>query len=204
MRLVILSLISFSLMAQSTVPVDLIVNWPPQQLVTTKYGPVPKWAIFGELVGCNRGQSGITFGQGDVVALLRVNAGLQAFSIEDALLLVGNAQSDSKWNRAKALISASATSIVQAKATGLIGGGSATGVAVVIGAQATSILLPNLQGALSLKQVIQYSKDGLQATMSVPPGRCTAPYSVLFATPGPSPAAANSSVTVHAQVPENR
>lgn len=188
-----------------TVPIDIIINFPPPQLVAAKYGPLPKWAMFGEVVGCNRGATGLTYGEGDVIYMLRVNADLQAFSIQDAISLVGNAQSASKWNTAKAWIQASANSVVQSKAAGLIGGGNATGVGIVVGAEAVNIFIPNVQAALTLKQIIQYSKDGLQATMLLPAGRCTIPYSVLFATPGPMPPSSlRKSVTLHAEVPSDR
>jgi hypothetical protein len=188
---------------QITIPIDIVVNFPPPQLVAEKYGPLPKWAIFGEVIGCNRGSTGVTYGEGDVIALLRTQSSLQAFSIQDAISLVGNSQSDSLWNKTKAFMQAGANSVVQSKAAGLIGGGTTTGVGIVVGAQAISILLPNLQSALSLKQIIQYSKDGLQVTMTIPAGRCTMPYSVLFATPGPMPLPSKT-VIAHAEVPPDR
>lgn len=191
--------------AALTVPVDLIVNFPPRALVAAKYGPIPGWSMFGEMVACNSGASGVTFGEGDVIALLRVKANLQAFSIQDAVSLVGNAQSGSLWNKTKAWAAALANSAVQAKAAGLIGAGTATGVGIVVGAEAVNILLPNLQSALSLKQIIQYSKDGMAVTMKVEAGRCTAPYSVLFAVPGPSPNLTQGKpLTIHADVPGDR
>lgn len=202
MKLATLLLSALPLCAQ-TVPVELVVNFPPHQLVTQKYGPLPKWAMFGELTACNRGTTNLTYGEGDVVALLRVQASLQAFSIQDALSLVGNSQATSPWNRAKAWLGAVATTAVESKATGIIGGGNKTGAAIVVGAEAVNILLPNLQGALTLKQLIQYSKDGMVQTMSVPAGRCTIPYSVLFAVPGPSPAATQP-LTIRADVPADR
>ncbi len=191
------------LLAAQTVPVDLLINWPPAKLVAAKYGPLPRWAMFGEVIGCNRGSVGLTYGEGDVLALLRNSAGLQAFSIQDAMMLVSNSQSASKWNRAKGWILAGANSVVGAKAAGLIGGGNATGVGIVIGAEVVNIVLPNLSGALNLKQVIAYSRDGLQSVMVLPAGRCTIPYSVLFAVPGPSPNAGKP-MLVHADVPADR
>lgn len=199
----LLFLVPAILSAQSTIPVDLIVNWPPQPLVAAKYGPLPKWAMFGEVVGCNHGTTGLTYGEGDVIALLRTSAKLQAFSIQDALSLVSNSQSGSKWNVTKAWLQAAANSVVQSKAAGLIGGGNATGVGIVVGAEAINILLPNVQGALTLRQLIQYAKDGLQTTMHLPAGRCTIPYSVLFAVPGPNPAS-SMPLTIHADVPTDR
>jgi len=194
-----------AILSAQTIPVDLVVNWPPHQLVAAKYGPLPKWAMFGEVVGCNKGATGLTYGEGDVIALLRTSANLQAFSIQDALSLVANSQSDSKWNQAKAWLQAAANSVVQSKAAGLIGGGNATGVGIVVGAEAVNILLPNVQGALTLRQLIQYAKDGLQTSMILPAGRCTIPYSVLFAVPGPNPSSSTSiPVTVHADVPADR
>ena len=200
-------LTAITLTAQ-TIPVDLIVNWPPPQLVAAKYGPLPKYVMFAEVTGCNRGTAGLTYGEGDVIALLRIEAGLQAFSIQDALSLVGNSQASSKWNIAKAWLGAAANSVVQSKAAGLIGGGNGTGVAIVVGAEAVNILLPNLQGALTLKQVIQYSKDGLLSVMKLEAGRCSVPYSVLFAVPGPSPPLSKQfdhpNLTIHADVPVDR
>jgi hypothetical protein len=35
--------------------------------------------------------------------------------------------------------------------------------------------------------VIQYNTDGLQTVMALPAGRCTVPFSVLFAAPGKPP-----------------
>ena len=194
-----------AILSSQTIPVDLIVNWPPPQLVAVKYGPLPKWAMFGEVVGCNKSASGLTYGEGDVIALLRTSANLQAFSIQDALSLVSNSQSASKWNTFKAWAQSAANSVVQSKAAGLIGGGSATGVGIVVGAEAVNILLPNLQGVLTLKQLIQYAKDGLQVTMTLPAGRCTVPYSVLFAVPGPNPETSTSQpFTIHADVRADR
>lgn len=198
MKTIIAFLIAIAASAQTTVPIELIVNWPPPQLVAQKYGPLPKWAMFAEVTGCNQGTTGLTYGEGDVIALLRVEANLQAFSIQDALSLVGNSQNDSGWNRAKAWLGALANTAVQSKAAGVIGGGDKTGAAIVVGAEAIKILLPNLQGALTLKQLIAYSKDGLTPTMRVEAGRCTIPYSVLFAKPGPSPLASKP-LTIHAQ-----
>lgn len=203
----LLFLIASALSAQvTTVPIDLVVNWPPRALVAAKYGPLPKWVMFGEVTGCNKGASGLTYGEGDVIALLRVQASLQAFSIQDALSLVSNSQNASAWNKAKAWLGALSVSAVDAKAGGLIGGGNKTGLAIVTGAEVVNILLPNLQSALSLKQVIQYSKDGLQPTMLLPAGRCTIPYSVLFAVPGPNPdiSVASRPLMVHADVPADR
>lgn len=194
-----------STLAAQTVPVELIVNFPPPQLVAQKYGPLPKFAMFGEVIGCNQGATGLTYGEGDVLALLRVQANLQGFSIQDAMSLVSNSQNNSGWNKAKAWLGAVANTAVQSKAAGIIGGGNTTGTAIVIGAEAVNILLPNLQGALSLKQVIAYSRDGLQPTMHLPAGRCTIPYSVLFAVPGPSPAQSTARpLTIHADVPADR
>jgi hypothetical protein len=189
----------------ATIPIILTVNFPPPQLVAAKYGPLPKWAMFGEVVGCNQGSRNLTYGEGDVIYLIRANTNLQAFSIQDARSLVANSQSASKWNITKAWINAGADSVLQSKAAGLIGGGNATGVGIVVGAEATKIFLPNAAGALSLKQVIQYSIDGLQPTMQLHAGRCSVPYSVLFATPGPSPAVTtNHPLTVRADVPADR
>lgn len=203
MRCFLLLFVSALAAAQGTIPIQIIVNWPPAQLVAAKYGPLPKYVNFGEVIGCNRGDVGLTYGEGDVIALLRTQANLQAFSIQDAMLLVGNSQAASKWNIAKAWLTGAANSVVQSKAAGLIGGGNATGVGIVVGAEAVDIFIPNVQGALSLKQVIQYSKDGLQATMSIPAGRCTVPYSVLFATPGAAPIQGQS-LTITANVPVDR
>lgn len=202
MRPIFLILFSLPLLAQ-TVPIDIVINFPPRQLVAEKYGPTPKWSYWGEVIACNKGTSGVTYGQGDVIALLRVTANLQAFSIQDAMLLVQNSQNNSAWNKAKAWIQAGATTALQLKAAGIIGGGNATGAGIVIGAEALNIFLPNLQGALSLKQVIQYSRDGLPSTMNMSPGRCTIPYSVLFAAPGPIPATSKP-LTLHVDVPVDR
>ena len=189
--------------AQTTVPIDLIVNWPPPQLISEKYGPLPKWAMFGEVTGCNQGPAGLTYGEGDVIALLRLQANLQAFSIQDAISLVSNSQSGSKWNVAKTWLGSVANSAVESKAAGLIGGGNKTGVAIVTGAELVKIFLPNLQGVLSLKQVVAYSRDGLQPVMHLPAGRCTIPYSVLFAVPGPNPAT-STPLTIHAAVQSDK
>ncbi len=191
------------IMAAQTVPIDIIVNWPPAKLVSAKYGPLPKWTMFGEVIGCNRGTVGVTYGEGDVIALLRASASLQAFSIQDALSLVGNSQSASKWNIAKGWILAATNGIVSAKAAGIIGGGNGAGIGIVIAAEAVNIFLPNIQNVLNLRQVIRYSQDGLQSVMLLPAGRCTIPYSVLFAIPGPNPIASRA-VTVHADVPANK
>lgn len=180
---------SISVFAQ-TVPVEVSVNWPPPQIIYQKYGPIPKWAVFGEIIGCNKGDSAITFGEGDVISALRKsdsNGGLQAFSRQDAISLVGNSQSASKKNIVIAWLKAGAKSAVDAKATGLIGGSSITGVGVVLGAELIDIVLPNAITALNLRQVITYSQDGLQGVMAVSAGRCTPPASLLFAVPGPTP-----------------
>jgi hypothetical protein len=190
MKKMLLVLLSASLSAQTTVPITISVNWPPVSLVASKYGPLPKWAVFGEAVGCNRGDTSITFGEGDVIATLRLAGGLQAFSRQDAFSLVSNSQATSKKNIFIGWLTAAANSVVDAKAGGLIGGGNGTGVGIVLGAEFTKIILPNLVGVLSLKQVIQYNIDGLQTLMSIPAGRCTPPWSVLFAAPAAPPAQA--------------
>jgi hypothetical protein len=159
-------------------------------MVNNKYGVLPKWAQFGELTACNLGEHNITFGQGDVIAALRTAPGrnsLQAFSIQDAFSLVGNAQAASKKNVVEGWIRAGAESAVESKAAGLIGGGGGTGMAIVVGAELLKIIIPNVDRVLSLKQVIQYSQDGMQKTMAVSAGRCTDPMSVLFAVPAGAP-----------------
>ena len=117
MKLALL-LVPFALSAQTvpiTVPIQVSVNWPPAQLVAQKYGPLPAWAIFGEAIGCNKGESNITFGEGDVIATLH-NFGLQAFSRQDAFSLVANSQSASKKNLVIGWVNAVANSAVDASA----------------------------------------------------------------------------------------
>ena len=184
--LIILS-IAAALPAQTTVPISLVVNWPPRKLVEAKYGPLPAWADFGEVIGCSKAPGTVHFGEGDVIATLRLTAGLQAFSRQDAFLLVSNSQAGSKKNIVLGWLRAGVKSAVDAKAAGLIGGGNRTGVAIVTTAEFINIVLPNLAGVLSLKQVIQYDQDGLQALMAIPAGRCTPPWSVLFAVPATPP-----------------
>lgn len=172
-----------------TVPIQVSVNWPPAELVAQKYGPLPKWAIFGEAVGCNKGDSNITFGEGDVIATLH-GAGLAAFSRQDAFSLVANSQAGSKKNVITGWVNAAASSAVDASAGGLIGGGK-TGLAIVVGAELARIVIPKVNAVLSLRQVIQYNVDGLQTLMNIPAGRCTPPWSVLFAVPRSPPAKAS-------------
>lgn len=184
-KLITLLLAALPLCAQ-TIPIQVSVNWPPAQLVAEKYGKLPSWAIFGEAVGCNKGDTNITFGEGDVIATLH-GFGLQAFSRQDAFSLVSNTQATSKKNLITGWFNAAANSAIDAKATGVIGGGSKTGVAIVLGAELTKIILPKVDAVLNLRQVIQYNTDGLQALMSIPAGRCTPPWSVLFAKPAMPP-----------------
>lgn len=175
-----------STLAAQMVPIEVSVNWPPAQLVAQKYGPLPTWAIFGEAIGCNKGDSNITFGEGDVIATLH-NFGLQAFSRQDAFSLVANSQSASKKNLVIGWVNAVANSAVDASAGGLINGGNKTGLAIVVGAELAKAVLPKVNAVLSLRQVIQYNVDGLQTMMSIPAGRCTPPWSVLFAKPAMPP-----------------
>jgi hypothetical protein len=202
-RISVLCLICFILHAQTTT-IQFVVNWPPAQLVAEKYGPLPSWAQFGEVIGCNSGTTTIHFGEGDVIATLRSTAGLQAFSRQDAFLLVSNSQSASTKNIITGYIRALAQSAIEAKAAGLIGGGNRTGTGIVVGAELVNILMPNLNGVLSLKQAIQYSADGLQAMMAIPAGRCTAPLSVLFAAPACPPAQAKCAVGSQPPLPAFR
>lgn len=174
-----------------TVPIQVSVNWPPAELVSQKYGKMPAWAIFGEAIGCNKGDSNITFGEGDVIATLH-GAGLQAFSRQDAFSLVANSQAASKKNTITGWVNAAANSAVEASAGGLINGGNKTGLAIVVGAELVKIILPKVDAVLSLRQVIQYNVDGLQTLMSIPAGRCTPPWSVLFAVPAKPPPQAAS------------
>ena len=182
-------------------PVKVSINWPPAALVNTKYGPIPKWAIFGEVIGCNQGTASITYGEGDVIAAIRSSLNLQAFSRQDAFLLVSNSQNDSKKNRITGWIRAGAKSAVDMKAFGLIGGSNLTGAAIVTTAELINVILPNAEGVLNLKQVIQYNTDGLQTTMAIPAGRCTAPASLLFAIPATPPNSAPNLTTFTLQVP---
>ncbi len=173
-----------------TIPVEISVNWPPHSLVQYKYGKLPSAFTFGEVIGCNKGNTAITFGEGDVIAALRKsdpNGGLQAFSRQDALSLVGNSQSDSVKNRIFTGVRGGARAVVNAKAAGLLGSGTKTGVALVLGAELIEIALPTVNEVLSLRQLITYNTDGLQSTMQVAAGRCTPPGSVLFAVPTASP-----------------
>ncbi len=186
MKLAALMILGLPLCAQTTVPIQVSVNWPPAQLVAQKYGKLPSWAIFGEAIGCNKGGSNITFGEGDVIATLH-GFGLQAFSRQDAFSLVSNSQATTPKNIITGWINALANSAIDAKATGVIGGGNKTGVAIVLGAELTKIVLPKVDAVLSLRQVIQYNVDGLQTLMSIPAGRCTPPWSVLFAKPAMPP-----------------
>lgn len=199
------------------IPVSITVNWPPRQLVEEKYGPLPKWAIFGELVGCNLGEHNITFGEGEVITALRramvnfrpgepfINQGLQAFSIQDALSLVANAQNASVKNYIVTMLKDAANSTKDAKALGYIGGGPGAGVGIVLGGNLLNLILKNSNSLLTLRQVIQYSKDGMQTVMSVAAGRCTPPLSVLFATPGKQPATSTDpGVALTLNVPQDR
>lgn len=183
------------------IPLDFVVNFLPPQLVAEKYGPLPKWAIFGEVIGCNGGSETVHFGEGDVIYTLRKNQGLQAFSIQDAFSLVSNSQSASVKNKVTGYVRAAAQSAIELKASGIIAGGNATGAGIVIGAEAVNIVLPNLQGTLNLKQAIQYSKDGMSALMAIPAGRCAAPMSVLFAVPACAPMAAKCTVPATSSFP---
>lgn len=185
------------------VPIQVLVNWPQPQIVAAKYGPLPKWAQFGEVIGCNRGTSNVVFGEGDVIAALRLTAGYQAFSRQDAMMLVSNSQSASKKNIFVGWVNAAASSVVDAKAAGLIGGGSGTGVGIVVGAELLKIIIPNANGVLTLRQVIQYNIDGLQTMMSIPAGRCTQPWSVLFGIPALPPARA-ATQAFELSVPKDR
>lgn len=190
MKLLALILLAVAALDGQTVPVDIIVNFPPDALVKAKYGPLPKWAHFGEVIGCNRGTHGLTYGEGDIIAAIRtsnVGGGYQVFSRLDAIQLVSNSQAASTKNLLAGWVKAIAQTAVEAKAGGLIGGGNATGVGIVAGASLIGILLPNIQGVLNLRQLQQYVVDGIQTTMTVPAGRCTLPLSVLFADPGVTP-----------------
>lgn len=188
-KLILLSLLSPVLVAQ-TIPVEISVNWPPAALVAYKYGKLPSAFVFGEVIGCNKGDSSITFGEGDVIAALRKsddNGGIQAFSRQDALSLVGNSQADSVKTRVIGWIHAGADSAVESKAAGLIRGGNGVGVGIVAGASFIKIVLPKASAILNYRQLITYSTDGLQATMQVGGGRCSPPGSVLFAIPAAAP-----------------
>jgi len=191
-----------------TIPIEISVNWPPAQLIMSKYGPIPKWATFAEIIGCNHGGSNITFGEGDVIAALRKSdnsGGLQAFSRQDAFSLVANSQSASKKNTITAWFRAAADSIVDATAAGLIDGGNGVGIGIVGGAGLVKILLKDSAQALSLRSVIAYNADGLQGTMAVPAGRCTSPASILFAVPASAPKQpVNASVVFTLDVPVDR
>lgn len=187
MKLALTLLLASLVQAQVVAPLQIVVNWPPHQLVVEKYGPLPNWAIFGEVVGCNKGNTNITFGEGDVIATLRTIGGLQAFSRQDAFSLVSNSQSASKKNIVLGWLNTAADSVVDAKAAGLIGGGNGTGVGIVVGAAFVKLALPSVNGVLSLRQVIQYNTDGIQTMMQIPAGRCTTPLSVLFAVPNTPP-----------------
>ena len=176
-----------TLLCAQTIPIDFIVNFPPAQLVAEKYGPLPAWAIFGEVIGCDTGTTTIHFSEGDVIYALRKETGLQAFSIQDAFSLVSNSQSASLQNKVLGYLRAAARSTIELKAAGVIGGGNATGAGIVIGAEAIDVILPNVQGTLNLKQAITYSRDGMQLMMAIPAGRCTNPMSVLFAAPACPP-----------------
>lgn len=192
--------------APPSVPVYILINWPPAALVAQKYGPLPKWAIFGEVIGCNRGNSSVTFGEGDVIAAIRASTasgGFDVFSRLDALQLVSNSQNSSKKNTVIAWIKAASMSVIDAKATGLIGSGTATGVAIVIGASLVNVVLPNAEAALNLKQLVQYSTSGIAATMAIGAGRCSAPMDVLFGTPANTPPHAPPAVTFQLNVPIN-
>jgi len=172
----------------ATVPVELVVNWPPLQLVEQKYGPLPKWAAFGEVTGCDRGTTNITYGEADVIAAIRTNAGYQAFSRQDAINLVANSQIKAANKNPVAWLKGAANAAVDSKAAGLIAGGNRTGVAIVVGAELIKVILPDLSGVLTAKQIIQYQQDGLQTTMAIAAGRCAGPFSVLFAVPAVPPA----------------
>lgn len=195
-RFLALSLLAFPLAAQT--PLQIVVSWPPLKLVEQKYGHIPKWAVFGEVTGCNQGTTNITYGEGDVIAAVAMPPiSLQAFSRQDAFSLVANSQGASKKNIILGWTLAATSSVVDAKAAGLIGAGTTTGVAIVTGALFARILLKDSSSVLSLRQVIAYSQDGLQATMSIPAGRCAVPASVLFASrPGIAAAPAVFRLTV--------
>ena len=185
-RIILLSAGLSAIMAAQSVPVEISVNWPPASLVKQNYGPIPKEFQFGEVIGCSKGTEPITFGEGDVIAEFRRH-GLQAFSRQDAMSLVGNSQGASKKQIIFGTIRAASTSVIQAKATGLIGGSDALGVGLVLGSALIQIVLPNVEGVLNLRQVITYGQNGMQGTMQVAPGRCTPPAYVLFATPAVMP-----------------
>lgn len=205
-KLALILIVSGSVLAQAPpdmVSIQILVNWPQPQIVAAKYGPLPKWAQFGEVIGCNRGTSNVVFGEGDVIAALRLTAGYQAFSRQDAMMLVSNAQSASKKNIIVGWVNAAANSVVDAKAAGLIGGGSGTGVGIVVGAELLKIVIPNANSVLTLRQVIQYNADGLQTMMSIPAGRCTQPWSVLFGVPSAPPAQTSKQV-FELSVPKDR
>lgn len=185
----LLFLLPLALAAQ-TVPVEISVNWPPAALVAQKYGPLPKAFVFGEVIGCSKGEASVVFGEGDVIAALRkwgTEGGLQAFSRQDAFSLVSNTQATSKRAVAIAWTKAAADSAIAASATGLIPGGTDAGLGLVLGATLLKVILPNVAGVLNLKQLITYSQDGLQSLMQIPAGRCTPPASVLFAVPATAP-----------------
>ena len=57
----------------------------------------------------------------------------------------------------------------------------------MVGAELAKTVLPKVNAVLSLRQVIQYNVDGVQTMMSIPAGRCTPPWSVLFAKPAIPP-----------------
>ena len=196
---IVFCLSAAALYGQTAIPVDFIVNFPPAKLVAEKYGPLPSWAIFGEVIGCDKSTTTVHFGEGDVIYALRTSLGLQAFSIQDAFSLVSNSQSATLRNKIIGYLKAAANSTIELKASGVIGGGNATGAGIVIGAEAINVILPNIQGTLNLRQAIQYSKDGLQSMMSIPAGRCTNPMSVLFAAPACPPGQAKCVTAVTPQ-----
>jgi hypothetical protein len=188
----------------ATVPVDIIINWPPLKLVEQKYGRLPQWAKFAEVVGCNRGDSNITYTVGDMIAAIRTAAGIQVFSPQDALSLVGNSQSTSRKNIITGWLKAGASSVVDAKAIGLIGAGVGTGAGIVVGAEFINIILPNVQANLTLKQLIAYQADGIPVMMQMQAGRCAGPYSVLSAVPAVPTSPTAPPHTYSINVPKDR
>lgn len=188
----------------ATVPVDIVINWPPLKLVEQKYGRIPSWAKFAEVIGCNKGDANITYGVGDMIAAIRKTAGIQVFSPQDALSLVGNSQATSKKNIITGWLKAGASSVVDAKAIGLIGGGAGTGTAIVVGAEFINIILPNVQANLTLRQLIAYQADGIPVMMQMQAGRCAGPFSILSAIPAaPSPVTAGTA-TYSLDIPKDR
>ena len=183
--------------------VRVTVNWPDRTIIQDKYGKLRKNVAFGEVVGCNLNtEASVIFGEGEVIQALRLN-GLQAFSVRDAISVIGHAQATSVMTRILSYSAVAVNTIIEAKATDAIGFNSAVGVALVSTALITDIALKNISRAVSLQQLIAYTTDGLQPLMQISPGRCSSPGSVLFGMPAPqSVDAAPTSFTM--QVPQLR